>query len=155
MKSLAKLAASALCFFLAPAWAAETVDATDPAKLVSIIQALGYRATLESDGAGDPLIRSSVGGTEFFIYFYRCIDNKDCKVLLFRAGYDLHEGTTTEVVENWNETQLFGTAYLDEESDPWLEMSVNMDGGVTRRNFEDTYDWWEVIVEEFEEHIGF
>ncbi len=30
-----------------------------------------------------------------------------------------------------------------------------MAGGVSRANFEDTYDWWEVIQSGFEEHIGF
>ena len=143
------------CCMLVPAWAAQTVDATDPAELVSIIQALGYRAVLDTDDTGDPMIRSSTGGTDFSIYFYGCTDNTDCKSLLFKAGYDLDDGTTLEVIDDWNETILFGRAYLDDEADPWLEMPVNMDGGVSRRNFEDNYDWWEVIVAEFEDHIGF
>ena len=39
----------------------QIVDATDPERLVGIIQELGYRARLEVDGDGDPMIRSSVG----------------------------------------------------------------------------------------------
>lgn len=155
MKVAATLGALAACSVLAPALAAETVDAADPAKLVSIIRDLGYRAVLETDGVGDPMITSSVGGTDFSIFFFGCTNGEDCKTLLFKAGYDLDPGTTLDVVEAWNEGTLYGRAYLDDEDDPWLEMSVNMFGGVSRENFEDTYDWWEVIVGDFEDRIDF
>src|SRR5690606_34922028 len=106
-------------------------------------------------GVGDPMIRSSAGGTEFAIYFYGCTDNVACKFVLFKVGFDLVNGTTDNVVNQWNANALFGRAYLDDEADPWLEMSVNLDGGVSRANFEDSYDWWEVILDGFEDHIGF
>ena len=155
MKVAAKLGVLAACTALAPALSAETVDATDPGKLVSIIQELGYRAVLETDSVGDPMIRSSAGGTSFSILFFGCTNGKACRTLLFKAGYDLDSGTTLDVVEAWNEGTLYGRAYLDDEADPWLELSVNMHGGVSRQNFEDTYDWWEVIVGDFEDRIGF
>jgi hypothetical protein len=150
--------AAALSLVLAhPAAAAELVDASEPETLVAIIQELGYRAKLETDGLGDPLIVSSVGGTEFSIQFYGCneLTHAACKLLLFKVGYDLDEGTTHAVINEWNATKLVGRAYLDDESDPWFEMPVNMDGGISRPNFEDTFDWWEVSIEGFEDHIGF
>lgn len=137
--------------------AEEWVDATRPERLVSVIQELGYRAKLESDNLGEPMIRSSVGGTDFSVLFFGC-DQKShdaCKLLLFKVGYDLTDGTTLEVINDWNRTKLVGRAYLDDEDDPWLEMTVNLDAGVSRKNFEDTFDWWEVTVEEFESHIGY
>lgn len=155
MQIAAKLGVLAAAAFLAPSLPAETVDATDPEQLVSIIQQLGYRAVLEADNVGDPLIKSSAGGTEFAIYFYGCTLGGTCKSLLFKVGYDLANGIALAEIEDWNETTLFGRAYLDDEADPWLEMAVNMDGGVSRKNFEDNYDWWEVIVGEFEDHIDF
>ena len=144
-----------LLFTAVPAQAATLVDATDPARLVDIIQDLGYRAQLTTDDAGDPEIQSAVGGAEFSILFFGCTDNRACKYLLFRGGWDLPEGATLDVVNGWNHDKLFGRAHLDDESDPWLEMPVTMDGGVSRTNFEDAFDWWEVIVAEFEDHIGF
>lgn len=140
-----------------PAAAEELVDAAEPETLVTIIQELGYRAKLDTDGRGDPLIVSSVGGTEFSIQFYGCneLTHAGCKLLLFKVGYDLEDGTTLALINEWNATKLVGRAYLDEESDPWFEMAVNMDGGISRPNFEDTFDWWEVSIEGFEDHIGF
>lgn len=160
MQQAARLATLAACIALASpavaedADAIESVDATDPEKLASLIRDLGYRATVEQDDAGDPMISSSAGGSDFHIYFYGCEGGGQCRTLLFQVGYDLESGTTVDVVEDWNENVLFGRAYLDEEADPWVEMPVNLFGGVNRANFEDTFDWWEVVLDDFERHIG-
>lgn len=155
MRLAAHIAAVIACAAFAQPLAAENVDATEPDKLARIIRDLGYRAQLDRDGVGDPMIRSSVGGVEFGIYFFGCMDNADCRTLLFKAGYDLADGATPDVVESWNEDMLFGRAYLDDEGDPWIEMAVNLHGGVSRLNFEDTYDWWEIVLDDFERHIEF
>ena len=133
----------------------QIVDGTDPSALVNIIQDLGYRATLEVDGEGDPLIRSSVGGTQFALVFYGCSEQHDgCQILLFKAGYELNDKVGMDVINQWNATRLFGRAYLDDVSDPWLELVLNMQGGVTRTQFEKTFEWWETSVGEFEDEIG-
>ena len=156
MKSPACLTAIALlCAYAASAPAQSLVDASDAEKLGEIIRDLGYRATVSTDGVGDPMISTSVGGTDVTIFFYGCEDNANCRTLLFKVGYDLEDGTTLEVINAWNEMNLFGRAYLDDESDPWIEMAVNLYGGVSRANFEDTFDWWDVVVGQFEDHIGF
>jgi hypothetical protein len=133
----------------------QIVDATDPGKLVSIIQNLGYRAKLEVDADGDPMIRSSVGGTQFAVVFYGCsAEHDECQILLFKAGYDLVDKVGMEVINQWNATRLFGRAYLDDIQDPWLEMVLNVNGGVTRQQFETTFEWWESSLGEFEDEIG-
>lgn len=135
--------------------AEQSVSAANPNQLAAVIQDLGYRAKLAVDDIGDPIIYSSVGGTDFSIQFYGCDDdtNDDCKMLLFRVGYDLDDGTNLKAVNTWNENALVGRAYIDAERDPWLEWAVNTLGGVSRESFEDTYDWWEVTVNEFESEI--
>ena len=50
--------------------------------------------------------------------------------------------------------QLIGRAYLDEVNDPWIELVLNVHGGVTRTQFENTFEWWESSVGEFEDEIG-
>ncbi|MBT6272781.1 MAG: hypothetical protein HOI95_01450 [Chromatiales bacterium] len=39
------------------------------------------------------------------------------------------------------------------QSDPFLEMNINMDGGLTVENFLDTLDWWRIVVRDFKQHI--
>lgn len=159
-RSLFSIAASGLALGLTSPQAAmadEIVDASDPQKLVSIIRDLGYRAELETDEVGDPLIRSSVGGTRFAIVFYGCDaeHHDDCSLLLYKVGYDLADGIELEAINRWNATQLIGRAYRDDVGDPWLELAWNLSGGVSASNFESTFEWWEVSVAKFETHIGF
>ena len=70
-------------------------------------------------------------------------------------GFDLEEGTTLESMNDWNEQVLVGRAYIDDEMDPWLEWAVNMDGGVTEKNFAESFDWWETALAQFLDHINF
>jgi hypothetical protein len=135
--------------------APQIVDGTNPEALVNIIQDLGYRANLEIDGEGDPMIRSSVGGTQFTVVFYGCGEAHDqCQILMFKAGYEMNEAVGMDVINEWNATRLFGRAYLDEVSDPWIELVLNVHGGVTRQQFENTFEWWETSVGDFEDEIG-
>lgn len=158
MRTLAQISAATVAMALAQSSIAEElVDATNPERMVSVIQELGYRAKLDVDNIGDPIIHSSVGGTDFSLQFFGCTeDNNDqCKLLLFKVGYDLSEGMNLKAVNSWNQEALFGRAYLDDEDDPWFELEVNMYGGVSRQNFEFTFNRWEVTVASFEEHIDY
>jgi hypothetical protein len=145
----------ALGLVCSTAAAAEIVTAEDPKELASIIRELGFQAKIEKDDVGDPLIRSSAGGVDFTIYFYDCTRNRRCQSLHFSAGYDLPDGTTLEAVQRWNADKRFASAYVDHESDPFLQMDINMEGGVTRENFESSFDLWQTVKGEFEDFIGF
>ena len=137
--------------------ATDIVSAAEMQELADIIQSLGYRAKLETDNVGDPVIHSSAAGAEFQIQTFGCdSDSHDnCKLLLFKVGFDLEEGTTLESMNDWNEQVLVGRAYIDDEMDPWLEWAVNMDGGVTEKNFAESFDWWETALAQFLDHINF
>jgi hypothetical protein len=139
----------------APGAAQSIVSAEDPGEIAAVIQKLGFQAKLEKDGVGDPVIRSSAGGVEFTIYFYDCTNNRRCKSLHFTAGYDLPDGTTLAAVQQWNADKRFASAYLDDENDPFLQMDINTDGGVTEQNFESSFELWQSLKGEFENHIGF
>ncbi|MDX5403519.1 MAG: YbjN domain-containing protein [Rhodobacterales bacterium] len=51
-------------------------------------------------------------------------------------------------VSDWNDQNRFGTMYLDSDGDLAVDMDVNLFGGVTRRNLDDTFDWWRVVLDE-------
>lgn len=155
MKAFWKIAAAASTILAVVPASSETLDASDPERLARVIQELGYRARLDVDGVGDPLILSSAAGIDFAIYFFGCTDGEACSTLLFKAGFDLANGMTLEAVEAWNEEVLYGRVYLDDENDPWIELAVNLFGGVTRENFEDTFDWWETVLFQFQDSVDF
>ena len=49
--------------------------------------------------------------------------------------------------------RAFGRGYLDEQNDPILDYVINLDGGVTIRNLDDSFEWWRAIVAEFAEEL--
>jgi hypothetical protein len=137
----------------AGAQAQTLVSAENPDALIAIIQELGFQAKLEQDDVGDPVIRSSSGGVDFRIYFYECKNNKRCKSLHFSVGYDLADGSSLDAVQAWNADKRFASAYLDDESDPFLQMDINTDGGITQENFENSFQLWQSLKGEFEQFI--
>jgi hypothetical protein len=138
----------------ATAEAQTLISAENPTELVAIIQDLGFQAKLETDNVGDPVILSSSNGVDFRIYFYECKNNKRCKSLHFSVGYDLASGSSLDAVQQWNADKRFASAYLDDESDPFLQMDINTEGGITQQNFEHSFGLWQSLKGEFEQFIG-
>ena len=133
---------------------AQAIDATDATAVLKAMQEFGFAATLETDSQGDPLIVSKISKSQFRVFFFGCNNNTNCTSIHFRAGYDLEKPISALVVNEWNRQKRFGKAYIDDEGDPFLEMDVNMAfDGLGDENFQDTLDWWRVVVEGFEEFI--
>ncbi len=79
---------------------------------------------------------------------------RDCKTLTFEAGWE-GDDLTDEMMADWNREKRFGKAYLDEDGLATVEMSVNLHGGVTRANLDDTIDWWRLVLDEFADYFDF
>ncbi len=129
-------------------WAQTLVDATRPADIVEIARGFGS-AHLERDSFDDPMILGRIDGIAYSVLFYGCEDSAHCRSIQLRASWSPNAGITTADMDQWNREKLFGRAYLDQDGAPMLDMVVNLDGGVTLRNLDDTFDWWKVIVLEF------
>lgn len=132
----------------------DLVDATNAPRVAEVIQSMGYRAQMDTDGVGDPMIQSSATGSRFVIYFYGCTDNKDCKAIQFAAGFALEDGIAPELINSWNKDNRYGKAYIDAENDPIIEMDVNLEGGVSTSNMKRQMSLWEITLGEFKAHIG-
>ncbi len=140
--------------FIGSAAQAGNISAKEPDKVLAAMQEYGFASTLSTDSDGDPMISSKVSKSDFFVIFYGCEENKDCKSIMFRAGYDLTNPISALKVNEWNRDKRFGKAYIDDQGDPFLEFEVNMFAdGVGEENFQDTLDWWRLVVEGFEEFI--
>lgn len=130
------------------------ITATNADVVMKAMQDFGLVATMGTDGEGDPKISSRVSDTKFSVYFYGCQENTNCTSVMIKAGYDLNTGISALKMNEWNREKRFTKAYIDDEGDPFLEMDVNLDyDGVGNKNFEDTLDWWRLLVEDFEEFI--
>ncbi|MEO1919183.1 MAG: YbjN domain-containing protein [Paracoccaceae bacterium] len=131
------------------------VDASDVNVIATLIQNEGYRAVIGADSIGDPLIRSAANGYDFNVFFYGCTDGENCRDIQFSVIFDMEDGMSLTKAQDFNLEKRWAKVYLDEDSDPWLEMDYNMYGGVSETNFNDTLDWWVVIMDKFIEYIDF
>jgi len=134
------------------AGAEETIDATDPARILAVVQGYG-EAALTTDNLGDPLIKGRIAENHYRLFFYDCSEGRDCRTLMFAADRDGAD-LTDEMMAGWNREKRFGKAYLDENGNATVEMNVNLHGGVTRVNFDDTVDWWRLVLAEFADYLN-
>jgi hypothetical protein len=131
------------------------IVASDPQGVATAMQGLGYTATLGADSVGDPMISGDIEGVGYNVLFYGCQENANCQWLIFSAGFDLPNGSTSQVINDWNANNLVGQAYLDSEQDPFINYFVTTTGGLTQENFADVVDWWKVAMGNFETAVGF
>ena len=156
MLMVRSMALLALISAASSAGAQQLVRAQDPQSLVKAMQANGYKAELTVDSTGDPMIRSAAGGTNFQLLFYNCTNHRECATVQFHVGYDLKTAPSLESINEWNRTQRFGSAHLDKENDPILEMDVDLDdGGLSPLLFIDNLEFWTSALGRFEKHIGY
>jgi len=149
------VAAAVLAVLPLTAGAQAFVDASDVDIISAMVQDEGYRAVIGTDGVGDPMVTSAANGYDFDIFFYGCTDNENCRDIQFSASFDLEDGMSLTRAQDFNLEKRWAKVYLDEDSDPRLEMDYNMYGGVSATNFNDTLDWWVIIMNEFIEYIDF
>jgi hypothetical protein len=124
----------------------DLLDGSDPQAILTIAEGYGS-AMLAVDSVGDPMIEGRIGGQAYTVFFYGCTEGKNCGSIQFTT-YFAGVRPGADVVSDWNDANRFGTLYLDRDGDLAMDMDVNLFGGVTRRNLDDTFDWWRVALDE-------
>ena len=131
---------------------AQNVRAADPSSLAEAIKELGYRAALEKDNNGDPMIRSATEGSEFFIYFYGCEKGKDCEWVDFSKGYTLKKENYVNVQslsEEWNKNLNFTTTYITDDTVGMSYKLLLKSGGMSKELFQSNFATWIFSYAEF------
>ena len=135
------------------AGAEELMDATDPEAVAAIVRGFGS-ARIGKAADDTPMINGRIDGTRFAVYFYECNDEKvACRSVSFSASWATKD-VTLEAVNEWNRASRFGRAYLGTDGEPVLEYDVNLFGSVTETNFEDSVDWWRIVLQSFEQVVA-
>jgi hypothetical protein len=132
---------------------AGNVSASDPSSVVTALQRLGYTAQLDTDGYGDPLIRSAARGANFLVMFYGCTSGAECQDLQFRAGFVLTNKLTSEKINEWNRTKLIGKANIDDDGDPYIRHFVAGVVDMTPASFDRLMSRWSLAFGQFLEFI--
>lgn len=138
------LLAAATSALAAPALG-QMIDGSRPERVLSVARSFGT-AELGRDKQGDPKIDGRIEGARYTVLFYGCKDGKSCRSLQFYAAFEVVKKPTLDEVNAFNSTNRFGKVHVDKDGDPVVELDVNLDGGVSQKNLDDTFDWWKVVL---------
>lgn len=148
------LAATTAAMAASPAHA-ELVNAKNPETIKAIVESQGWPATLITKPDENPYIESSRNGLKFLVLFMNCDDDeKNCKTLQFYMGFSDAKDVSLDKLNSWNKDKRFARAYKDDESDPVLEMDVDLDfAGIPRENVGESFNTWASLMDSFREYI--
>ncbi|MEZ5752237.1 MAG: YbjN domain-containing protein [Paracoccaceae bacterium] len=124
------------------------VTANDRARIAEILGAYG---TVEqnTDDSGH-WHRVEYDGTIYSVSFLNCDDaDANCTTVQFRAWWRTEGGIPVDPLNAWNRDRRFSDAYLDDQNNVTVEYDVNLVGGVTAVNFDDTVQWWHAVLDQF------
>ncbi len=151
--ALTLVAASVLAVLAPVAFAQEVVDGGDIEIILEIAKAHG-EANLEAQSDGDPRISGKINGLGYQLFFMNCTEGQDCEDINFYAGF-AELKPTVDAINDWNRNKRFGNAYLDSDLDAVIEFDVNLEFGVTRDNLDAAFGLWELLLQQYAEHIGY
>jgi hypothetical protein len=142
-------AATAIALSLAAPAHAQMLGNT-PQDIVSVAQSFGS-AQMEASNNGQPMMTGTIEGNNYGILMYGCEDGA-CDSLQFFATFTTQRNGLT-LLNQWNEDQRFGAAYVARSGSVILHWSVNIDFGISRQNFADSFDIWRLTLAEFNNHL--
>ena len=71
----------------------------------------------------------------------------------FSVAFDDPDGMAYTSMNSWNVEKVMGTAFLDDEMDPVLQQFVGQVDGMSRHNFDATFEFWVEVLGEFIDYI--
>lgn len=134
--------------------AADMVCASAPQTVFAALARKGQEPVMGKDDTGDPMIDGKAAGYNFTIFFYGCKDAGGCNSLQFVATFKAESTHTPELANRWNVKKRFSQMSIEPDKRLNFRYDVNMLGGLSRANFEDTLEWWETMLNEFSDFFS-
>ncbi len=127
--------------------------ATDLAGIANIASGFGSieQRTLDN---GEPVLVGRIDGVRYAIFFYGCAHEDGCNSIQFYASFDNSQYGPFEV-NTWNNDFRYAKATVSSDGeDVLLRWSINMEGGLTRANLENTIGLWRRMLTEFPDQLS-
>lgn len=151
--------AAALVASLGPA-AAQSKSGVTAAELETILKDSGLSASLIEDAAtGAPVANVQAGAVQFWIRALDCSGApKACSTLVFFANFELGRAAAPadfETVNRFNDSQVFGRAYLiPARNQVGVDYVIELDGGVTMDHISSNIARWADVINAFIGHFS-
>lgn len=132
-----------------PALAVEAKPA-DVDGLISLLTSMGH-SVVEQDADDGPNLMIDNGA--WSISLGECTERADCAYGWVYAPRELDHYVYAECANDWNGQEPFGTAWIDNVSQPWLVTTVNLQGDVSAASIASTLAWYQAQLTRFEDYI--
>lgn len=139
--------------------AAQSKAAVTGAELEAILGDAGIAAQVIEDAAtGAPVAHAQSGAVQFWVRALDCVGApKACSTLVFFANFELGRATAAkdyEVVNRFNDSQVFGRAYLlPGRNQVGVDYVIELDGGVSMNNIANNIARWTHVIDAFIGHF--
>jgi len=157
MGSIRRRSAGALAaaFALAATASGQTFEAVTADQLSAALEAAGLNPTMLQDAAsGAPVANGKAGEISFFVRALACSgEPAACENLVFFANFDLGRAPTARdfrVINNFNDSQVFGRAYIIENRNQvGVDYVIELGGGVTEAHLAENVGRWSDVISAF------
>ena len=130
---------------------ADVVNEFDVDMVVGMLDDMGY-TTRKTDGDEGPVLvldAGSTGATDLRLEFL-CNDfSEKCYDLVATATYAGKKPATLKAINAWNQQYRWTRAYLDDKNQAVLQMDMNAEGGIGKKNLQILLNTYFSITEEF------
>ena len=133
--------------------AAQQILPREAGAVLNVARSFGSADFDGTDSDGRPQINGNIDGVLYGIVMYGCDNPAGCESVQMFASFESDTNNTLAFVNDWNFDRRYATAYLTGDGTVVLAHSVNIEHGITRDNFFDTFDIWQILLTEFNERI--
>lgn len=130
---------------------ADVVNEFDVDMVVGMLDDMGY-TTRRTDGDEGPVLildAGNTGATDLRLEFL-CNDfSEKCYDLVATATYAGKKPATLKAINAWNQEYRWTRAYLDDKNQAVLQMDMNAEGGIGKKNLQILLNTYFSITEEF------
>lgn len=154
------IAAAAGAILSASSASAETKSAVTAAELQSILAGAGLAVeVIEDASTRAPVAHVQAGGVQYWVRALDCSGSpKACSTLVFFANFDLGRAAASgdyEVINRFNDSQVFGRAYLiPGRNQVGVDYVIELDGGVSMDNITKNISRWADVINAFIGHFS-
>jgi hypothetical protein len=125
-----------------------------PAQVAEVLRRMGVAFEEGVDNQGDPKFSFKLSTYDVTLFSYGCSED-GCASLRLYAGFRFSQPPSTDLINEWNRTKRFSTAYVDSDGDACLDEDLVVLGGVTSGAIEQFVLTYRQRLSEFTSHIGY
>lgn len=110
------------------------IGSADEPRVAGWLKEFGASYRTVRNAKGPTIVATAQTGLKFLVMFYGCEGGDGCRVLVLRALFHPSIEASPEAIDLFNQTFVFGKAFIDDDGAVNCELPINLTAGVTEGN---------------------